>query len=361
MRPIFKVLLTSTKTKPAVDKEAKPQDITKLLADRLISLRVTDKAGLDSDELEITLDDRDGAVTLPETGAGLELSLGYQETGLTRIGQFRVDEVESSGPPQTVIIRGRPANLAGSIRQARRHSWEGVQLEQIVKDIAARNKLKPVCRVKATVSRVDQMNESDLHFLTRIAQQYDATATVKGGQVLVLPRGGQAKSVSGKTLPVLVLSRRDVTNWHFKRSDRAAAGGAVARSHDKKTGKTLSIYVPDAEHKEKSPRVIRHGAASKGAAGAVAKAASNRARRAELTMQLRLPGRADVVAERQLRTQALKVGIDHLWTVDAVVHDYSRSGWETSLELVLNKKAKGKKGGKKGRKTKKPGVVLAPN
>ena len=70
MKPVFKVL-------------ANGQDITALLADRLESLQVVDKAGLDSDELTITLDDRDGAVGLPARGAVLEVSLGYAETGLS--------------------------------------------------------------------------------------------------------------------------------------------------------------------------------------------------------------------------------------------------------------------------------------
>ncbi|MBI3146475.1 MAG: late control protein [Pseudogulbenkiania sp.] len=337
-------------------------DITATLADRLISLRITDKAGLDSDELEISIDDRDGAVSLPARGAMLDVSLGYAETGLTRIGQYRVDEVESSGPPQMIVFRGRPANMSGQIKLPRRHSWEGVALEQVVKDIAARNKLKAVCKVKATVARADQMNESDLHFLTRLAAQYDGTATVKGGQILVLPRGGQAKSVSGKTLSTLVLYRKDIRSWSFKSSDRNAAGGAVVRHHDKKTGKTLSTLVPNPDNPDAPPRVVRHTAANKGAAGAAAKAASSRAARSEITLSITLAGRADVVAERKLRTVGIKDGVDHLWTVDSVTHDFSSGGWETSLELILNKKAASKKKGQKAgqKKQAKPLKRLAP-
>ncbi len=345
MRPDFKIV-------------ANGADMTQLLRDRLIGIRVTDKAGVDSDELEITIDDRDGAVALPPLGAMLQAWLGYRETGLTRIGVYRVDEVQSSGPPQRIVVRGRPANMAGKIKQARRHAWEGVTLAQIVKDIAGRNKLKAVCKVKATVARADQMNESDLHFLTRIAAQYDATATVKGGQILVLPRGGQAASASGKRLPTLVIHRRDVSSWDYKNGDRQAAGGAVARHHDKNTGKTLATYIPNPDNPDAPPRVVRHPVASKGGAAAKAKAAGAAAKRAERTLSLNLPGRADVVAERLLRTQGIKAGVDHLWSVDSVTHDFSASGWQTSLELVLNKKAKGKKG-KKGKQAK-PTRVLKP-
>lgn len=90
------------------------KDITATCRDRLISLRITDKAGLESDEVEVTLDDRDGAIALPRHGALIDASLGYHETGLTRIGQYRIDEVESSGPPQQIVIRvGLPTCRAG--------------------------------------------------------------------------------------------------------------------------------------------------------------------------------------------------------------------------------------------------------
>lgn len=354
MQPIFRVvLLRGSKG------QGQPTDLTPLLADRLLNLRITDKPGLESDELEISLDDRDGAVSLPATGAMLEVSLGYAETGLTRIGQYRIDEVGSSGMPQSVTLRGRPANMLGAIRQARQHGWSNCPLAQIVRDIAVRNQLKPVCQVKATVARADQMNESDLHFLTRLGRQYDATATIKGGQLLVLPRGGQARSRSGKPLPTLVLQRRDISNWQFRRSDREAAGGAMVRSHDQRSGKTLVVMVPDKNNPGAPPRFIRHPAPSKGGAAAMASATSNRARRAEFTLSLSLPGRADIVAERSLRTQGIKEGVDALWTVDSVVHNLSRSGWDTTLELVINKKAP-RKTGRKVKQTKQPGVVLTP-
>lgn len=349
MRPTFRIL-------------ANGQDITAILQDRLISISITDKAGLDSDELTVTLDDRNGAVGLPVRGGTLDVSLGYVETGLTRIGQYRVDEVESSGPPQIVVFRGRPADMSGKIKQPRRHSWEGATLEQIVKDIAARNKLKAVCKIKASVARADQMNESDLHFITRLAGQYDATATVKGGQLLVLPRGGQTTSVTGKALPTLVVHRKDIESWHFKSSDRNASGGAIVRHHDKTTGKTQAVLVPNPDKSSAPPRVIRHTASSKGTAAAAAKAASNRAARSEITMSITMAGRADIVAERKLRTQGIKDGVDHLWTIDSVTHEFSSGGWETSLELILNKKAEPAKKGKKkaGQKKPKALVALAP-
>ena len=53
MRAIFQII-------------ANAQDITDLLKDRLISLQLTDRAGLQSDECEIRLDDRDDRIAFPK-------------------------------------------------------------------------------------------------------------------------------------------------------------------------------------------------------------------------------------------------------------------------------------------------------
>ena len=40
-------------------------DITALINDRLLSLRTSDKLGMESDDFELRIDDRDSAVSLP--------------------------------------------------------------------------------------------------------------------------------------------------------------------------------------------------------------------------------------------------------------------------------------------------------
>ena len=71
MQPLFRIYAGS-------------QEITAAIRDRLIELVVTDEAGIQSDELKLTLDDRrreDGAIAeLPRIGTVLTVSLGYAET-----------------------------------------------------------------------------------------------------------------------------------------------------------------------------------------------------------------------------------------------------------------------------------------
>ena len=52
-------------------------DITVLINDRLLLLRTTHKPGMESDDFELRIDDRDSAVSLPSRGASIEVFFGY--------------------------------------------------------------------------------------------------------------------------------------------------------------------------------------------------------------------------------------------------------------------------------------------
>src|SRR5690554_6541930 len=81
-------------------------DITSILQDRLVSLRVTDEAGVQSDVVEIVLSDTGlfGGLAIPRKGAEIEVWLGYMFQA-QRMGLYIADEVEVSGPPNQMRIR----------------------------------------------------------------------------------------------------------------------------------------------------------------------------------------------------------------------------------------------------------------
>ena len=111
-------------------------DITSLINDRLLLLRTTEKSGMESDDFKLRIDDRDSAVALPNRGASIEIFLGYTGIALTRLGSYTVDEVELSGPPDTLVIRGKACDMRGSGKTTRSGRWEGASLGSIVNDVA---------------------------------------------------------------------------------------------------------------------------------------------------------------------------------------------------------------------------------
>jgi len=192
---------------------------------------MTDNRGFEADQLDIELDDTDGQIALPPRGATLTLWLGWQGSALIKKGTFTVDEIEHRGAPDTLTIRGRSADFRGTLNSRREQSWHDTPLGQIVETIAARNKLTAsvVDTLKAVaVPHIDQSQESDAVFLSRLAERNGASVSVKAGKLLFL-KAGSGKTASGKPIPQMTLERGDGDRHQFAIADREAYTGVTAK------------------------------------------------------------------------------------------------------------------------------------
>ena len=327
---------------------AEGADITALINDRLLLLRTTDKPGMESDDFELRIDDRDSAVSLPSRGASIEVFLGYSGTALTRLGRYTVDEVELSGPPDTLVSRGKASDMRGSGKTTRSGSWENVSLASIVNDVAVRNGWQPVYPMGTVVPRADQLNESDFNFITRLARQYDCTAKVADGKLLVLQRQA-GQSASGKALGAITLTRSDVSRWQFRLADRSTHKAVSTQHQDKKTGKLAIITLDNDQAPDGLPPIHtdRHIYPNKSAAEQAAKARLSAFNRSTAAVRLEMPGRTDLFAERMINTQGFKPGLDGEYLVDSVEQVFTQSGWSTTVECSAGKQGKAKAKGKK--------------
>lgn len=345
--------------KPTYRIVADGKDITALINDRLLSLRTSDKPGMDSDDFELRIDDRDQAVALPTRGAGIEVYLGYTGQALTRLGRYTVDEIELSGPPDTLVIRGKASDMRGSGKTVRSGSWENVPLQQIVRDVAARNGWQPVCPVQTKVPRVDQLNESDYNFITRLAKQYDCTAKLADGKLLVMPRQG-GQTASGKNLSPVVLRRTDLSRYQFRLGDRNTQKAVRTKHQDKKSGalKVVELDNDDLPNGLPAVHTDRHIYPNKSAAEQAAKARLAAFNRSSAGVRLEMAGRTDVFAERSIIVQGIKPGLDGEYLAEAVEQLFTSSGWTTTVECNGGKKGKANAKGKKKKKEAKPVKVV---
>lgn len=334
-------------------------DITAIIQDRVLELSIVDKPGLESDELTLKLDDRDGRVAMPSKGAKLKVSLGWMTAAGPRLdymGAYSVDEISWSAGPDTMTIKGKPADMRAAAKSQRAAAWEDVTLAKIVEDIAARHKWTPVCRVEADVDRADQLGESDLHFITRLSRKYDATATVKDNKLIVMPRGG-GKTASGKPLPGVTISRPDVQPGSFSITfpDRASHGETQTSVHDKKTGKKKATRVIDASKPDVTKGAVhvdRHTYSSEKAAKSAAQARMNGLNRATCNGSFSMVGNANMAAEKHITLSGFKSGVDGSYLVEEVTHTYSGKSWETKVSFNAGNAGKAGGDGKKSKQKK---------
>lgn len=118
-------------------------DVTADITKQLKSLTYRDKVTGETDELELELEDTDGFWRdswYPQKGAKITAKIGY-EGNLVDCGTFQVDEVELSGPPDTVHIRAIAAFITSKMRTKNSKANENVTLKQLAEDIAKKHEL----------------------------------------------------------------------------------------------------------------------------------------------------------------------------------------------------------------------------
>ncbi|WP_413742313.1 phage late control D family protein [Sodalis sp. RH15] len=365
------------------------KDITADLRPRLLSLTLTDNRGFDADQLDIELNDADGQLQMPGRGAVISVFLGWLGEALYGKGDFTVDEVEHHGAPDTLIIRARSADFRGSLNSRREVSYHDTNLNDIVSQIATRNSLTPAVsdELKAIkIPHIDQTQETDAAFITRLAELNGAVAAIKAGR-LMLFKPGSGKTVSGKAIPQMSIERRDGDRHSFTIADRGAYTGVTAswlHTKDPKqaNAKTTVQRKPKARHlralqhpntkvrhlralqqpsttaKSVAPKGVKTPEAREGEymAGSsdnvlalttvyATKAAAMRAATAkweklqrgvaEFSLTLAM-GRADLYPETPVAVKGFKSVIDaQPWIINKVTHNLSNSGYTTTLNLEV--------------------------
>ena len=318
MRPAFRIVADSV-------------NITPVLADRLVSLDYTDKAGVKSDTLTIVLDDRDQRLALPPTGATIELSIGYEKGPLARMGTFVVDEVEVSGPGRLLTISANAADMTGGIKAPKERSFHDITLGDLVKVVAGDNKLTPsVASELASIAlgHVDQ-TESDMQLLTRICAERDAVCKVSDGR-LVVAKHASGETTTGKKLPLVTVQSDQVGSWRVSFTDRGKYKSVEANWQDKGAAQRKKATAGSG-----SPALtLKQTYATEDEAKAAAQSKFKSLGRGTAKLSISgIPGNVDLAAERELLLVAFRAGVDGgNWIATSVTHSITDGGYTCSVE-----------------------------
>ena len=324
MTPMFKITADSV-------------DVTHLIRDRLLSLIAKDNAGIKSDSLEIKLDDAKHEIELPRTGASLDLFLGYAGAPLNFIGKYTVDEVEVFGPPSSMLIRAKAADLTKSLKEPKTRTWQHAgkspgrfKLKDILNTIAREHQLTP--NVSAEFASLDyevvnQTNEHDLNLLSRLAEKAGAVVKPANGYLLLVKKG-EAKTVSGSLIPTIQIEPKDVTNWRASLVKRGAYGSVSARYRDLDIAEEVEVSTGDDAPTYQISKPVKDEAAAVKAANAQL----DKFKRGESTLSLTMPGDTRLIAESVLSLSGFRTGANGLWLAENVTHSLTRAGFTTSVD-----------------------------
>lgn len=272
--------------------------------------------------------------------------------------------MEHGGAPDVLTIRGKSADLRGNMNKLRERSWHFETIGAIVEQLAVRYGLTPSVGDAfkgMVIDHIDQTNESDLAFLTRLATEQDAIATVKSGRLMLI-KAGNGTTASGKPLPAVTITRQDGDQHQFSVADRDAYTGVIAYWQDNKAAEKKKIEVKrkrKTKPKEERPlppgvvvnkkendllvgdsenvKELRHVYASQGNAMRAARAEWEKLQRGVAEFQITLAkGRPELYPEQPTTVRGFKPQIDEAdWLLTQVVHDLTDQGYTNRLQLEV--------------------------
>ncbi|MBC7952249.1 MAG: hypothetical protein H7Z12_10595 [Rhodospirillaceae bacterium] len=309
------------------------KDITKAVETGLVSINTNDEAGFQSDTVKVVIADPRKEIALPSKGATMDVYLGFVHTGASHVGTYTVDTVGRAGKPSSLTISGKGADLTGNskLKQQKTRSFDNITIGALVEKLAGEHGLKAAVGedFKAMqIAHLDQVDESDMNLLTRVANDHGAIFKPADGH-LVFAAKGQGKTVTGKVLPTITVTEDMCSEWNVEIAERTNYKSVVAYWQDAAAGARKEVKVGEGE----PVFTIRKPYADEAAAQAAAKAKQADLDRgtgaATFTLSV---GEPSAFAESPLALSKFDPELDGRWVAAKVSHSFSGSGFTTSIE-----------------------------
>lgn len=316
-------------------------NISKDVTADLISFTYTDNESSKADDINLTLQDRDGKWArewFPTLGDKMTASILYESDGRISYlccGTFELDQFDnaSSSSGTTVSFKGVSVPQNNTVRRTQKNrAWEGVRLSEIASDVCETGQLALtyVTSVDPLFDRVEQNNKSDLAFLQSLCEDIALSLKVTKDQIVIFNRDDmEDKDPVGN----IIFGSSDVKAWSFSTQTHDTYSESTIEYKDPKTGKTTKVTEKD----EKNPngKVLKQTKRVENTADAQrqAKAHLKNKNRKKTTGSLTIIGDVRYVAGSIINS----IGFgkwDSQYYIDTATHTVSSSdGYTVALEL----------------------------
>ncbi len=317
-------------------------DISAAIAPFVVGFSYTDNSGGKADDLQITLEDRDGrwkSAWYPAKGAKLTARIISEVDGeMTALdcGVFEIDEIEPSGPPERITIKAASAAVSKSIRAEKKTvAWESITLREVAGTIAGNHGLTVYYEAEVVdFTRIDQREESDLSFLSRVCEENGLNLKVADEKLIIF--SGKDFEAKAASFTIYRLSRSRKT---YRFTDKAHdIYRACEVSYQDPAAKADQAYTFTPENGPTVGEVLKvnRRVESLAAAQRVAKSELRRKNKNEVKGSLTLIGHTGMVAG--LNITAKDFGqYDGKYFIDTAVHAYDRSSAGYTVALTIHR------------------------
>lgn len=299
----------------------------------LIRFEYTDNASGKVDDLQITLQDREGLWReewFPEKGAKLRASIiPAFGGGVIFCGTFEIDEIELSGPPQTATIKAVSTPVTSAIRgEKKTKAWEGTSLQDIAAEIATAGSMQIFYDAnEIKYDRIDQRDESDLAFLERLCKESSLNLKVSNDRVVIYDE----QNFETKT-PVLTIDigAGDVTGYTVKTSLMTVYRAAEVQYRDPASNEVKKFtFKPSPQPKVGKTLKIRKRVTSLNEARELCKRELRNANKGEFVASFSMPGHPLVQSGQNLIASGL-ASLSGTYHIDSARHSVDAGGGYTT-------------------------------
>ncbi|WP_316228729.1 phage late control D family protein [Bradyrhizobium sp. SZCCHNR1045] len=297
----------------------------------LISLTIQDHEAKKSDSCELELDNRE-YIPSPGKGSKLEVWLGFVETGVNYMGLYQIDSWTKKGRPKIMTVSAKAAGLTTEIKAPKSRSYHEKSVEEIVQYIAGRNGLRAIVAGELgslKPGHLDQSNESDLNFLTRLAGRIGGNFKLANGTV-IMNKAGSGLLPGGGAAPTFVLTETGQTEWDCTGSTRGDYNSVEAAWHNVKKGEREWVQASGGGGSGPKHRV-RKLFKTKEEAEAQAKATKGALARGKKIFGAGFPGRTEMFAGAGIAATGFDPDCDGSYTIKSATHTLNSSGLKTRI------------------------------
>lgn len=313
----------------------------------LLSLTYTDNEEDKTDDLQLSIDDREGVwlgnwLDTPSASKGAEIAAvivqkNWDSIGKDRVldcGVFEIDTVDGSGPPAKVTLKAGSIPYASTIRtQKKTKAWEKISLSALANEIAGANGL--ACMFESAFDpfyvRKEQMQESDITFLQRLCKNAGISLKVTAKMIVLFDAAAYEQKDAVRTIKK---GAADVARWSFSTSLHDASYSKCHVSYtDPATGTTIEYtYTPRNADKSGQVLEINEKVYNREEARQLAMKRLRQKNKSEFKATFSLAGDARLVAGITVTVEGYGA-FDGKYIIETATHSISGSGYKTDVTL----------------------------
>lgn len=324
-------------------------DITEDINKYLLSLTYTDNDDDKSDDLQISIDDREniwigswlntlqgGKVKGAFVSAEIIQKNWEAEVQENRLdcGDFQVDSVDESGPPSKVTLKAASILQNTSIKtQKKTKAWEKYSLSKIAEEIASKNGME--CMFESSFDpyykRKEQLQTSDIAFLQKLCKDAGISLKVTAKKIVLFNKAEYEKKEAIRTIE---RGKADVLKYSLSTSSvDTTYSSCRVKYTDPETKKTFeaTYKAPDAD-KDGQVLEINEKVESNAEAKTLAEKRLREKNSQEFKVSFGVAGDTMLVAGVTVLVKGWGA-FDGKYIVETATHTVSSSGYRTDITL----------------------------